>query len=146
MTQIQPTDPTTALAVPTCPNAACEPGAILLGFKAPNGRIKNLRTAMAVDDAFVAQAREVGPPEQRMRFAAPCPTKDCNNWQDGGCATITRVLEQLENTMTDIAEILPPCPIRKTCQWYSQCGASACVACDIITNDHAPVQPGQGAT
>ena len=135
MTQIQPPDPTTALAVPTCPNARCAPGAILLGFKAPDGRIRNLRTAMAVDDDFVAQAREIGPPEQRMRFAAPCATQNCDQWQNGGCKAIARVITQLEQASDDIADILPPCPIRKTCQWYDQCGASACVACDLITND-----------
>ena len=136
MTRVAPPDPTQSLAVPTCPNAKCTPGAILLGFKAPNGRIKNLRTAMAVDDAFVAQARDIGPPEERMRFAAPCASQNCDQWEGGGCKAIARVITQLENATGDIADLLPPCPIRKTCQWYDQCGASACAACDLITNDN----------
>lgn len=119
----------------TCPNAKCAPGAILLGFKAPDGRIMNLRTAMAVDADFVTAARKVGPPERRMRFAAPCASKGCANYKAGRCGVVDQIVGRLKDMEGPLKDTLPPCPIRTTCQWYDQCGASACMACELFVTD-----------
>lgn len=127
----------------TCPNARCRPGAILLGFKAPNGRIMNLRTAMAVDTDFVTTARQIGPPERRMRFAAQCEGDSCKQWADGRCGVIDRFFDKLDDAVDPIAETLPSCPIRATCQWYRQCGASACAACELFITDRREITTGE---
>ena len=116
----------------TCPNANCRPGAILLGFKTPEGRILHLRKAMPVDVDFVTSAKEIGPPERRMRFAGYCADQCCQKWQDGRCGVIDDLLQAAKAECTPTAEILPHCPIRDTCQWYAQCGASACMACELF--------------
>ncbi len=127
----------------TCPNAKCKPGAILLGFKTPDGRIMHLRTAMAVDTAFVAAAREIGPPERRMRFAAYCADQGCQQWENGRCAVIDDLLDATKEDSTPMAEILPHCPIRDTCQWYAQCGASACMACELFVPEKQELAGGR---
>jgi hypothetical protein len=88
----------------------------------------HLRTAMAVDTAFVASAREIGPPERRMRFAAYCADQGCEQWKNGRCTVIDDLLAATRERSPPTTDILPHCPIRDTCQWYAQCGASACMA------------------
>ncbi len=121
----------------TCPSARCEPGAALLGVKGSDGRIANLRTAMPIDAAFIDAARDAGPPEQRMRFASPCATTGCSQWTGERCGVIDRVLDHLKDATVAQRETLPACPIRGTCRWYDQSGASACYACELVVTDNS---------
>ncbi len=123
----------------TCPSARCAPGATLLGVKGPDGRVKNLRTAMPLDDAFVAQAQAHGMPEQRMRFASNCETKGCSQWTGTRCGVIDKVLGQLAALNAPLRSDLPPCPIRNTCRWFSQTGRAACSACELVITDNSHI-------
>ncbi len=121
----------------SCPSARCEPGAKLLGVKGADGRIHNLRTAMAVDDEFITTASKVGPPEQRMRFSSHCATNGCSQWTGNRCGVIDRVLTHIEGFHLPKSDGLPACPIRATCRWFDQTGAKACHACSYVVTDNA---------
>lgn len=123
----------------TCPSARCESGATLLGIKGPDGRIRHLRTALPIDDGFIAAAQEVGPPERRMRFAAPCATSGCSQWTGDRCGVIDRVLDHLATMDAPLRDTLPPCPIRGTCRWFDQTGEVACRACDLVVTDNSAI-------
>ncbi|KAB2854116.1 MAG: hypothetical protein F9K43_30195, partial [Bauldia sp.] len=56
----------------TCPSAACEPGAILLGLVDAGDRVGYLSPPLRIDEEFVSRARRGRSPEKRFRFAAPC--------------------------------------------------------------------------
>lgn len=120
----------------TCPSAPAEPGAVLLGVKGAAGRIVPVRTAMVVDEAFVHSARTHGPPEARMRFAAPCQTKGCAQWTGSQCGVIARVMAHL-GADTAAADALPPCLIRGSSRWFREKGGAACGVCDLIVTDQA---------
>ncbi len=120
----------------SCPSAPAAPGNTLLGMLGPDGRIHNLRTTMAVDDAFVARASQHGPPEARMRFAGTCVTSGCKQWTGARCGVIDRAMREIGAAGgAPAAESLPPCTIRATCRWFSQIGANACAACTLIVTD-----------
>ena len=117
----------------TCPSARCTPGATLLGVLGSDGRIRHLRTAMTVDEDFVAQARAVGPPEARFRFAAPCAQGGCRQWTGSACGVVEKVLAHLQAVAPELPRAdVPPCTIRATCRWYAQRGTAACKACDLV--------------
>lgn len=123
----------------TCPSARAAPGAILLGVKGADGRIKHMRTAMSVDAAFIESASTSGKPEARMRFGAPCQTSGCAQWTGTRCGVIDNVLEHLAVDRAPVAKTLPPCPIRATCRWYDQTGETACYACDLVVTDQSAI-------
>lgn len=117
----------------TCPSATCAPGAKLIGVVGGDGRVKHLRTPLAVDEGFVATARAQGEPEARMRFATPCASGSCGHWTGEACGLITRVLERIEAAADAApAERLPGCAIRSSCRWFSQEGRTACLSCDLV--------------
>ncbi len=117
----------------TCPSARAEPGAVLLGVIGAHGRMKPLRTAMAVDADFVARAARAGPPEARMRFANACVKGGCAQWTGLHCGVIERVLTHLGTPPAP--ETLPPCLIRATCRWFAERGGAACGVCDLVVTD-----------
>jgi hypothetical protein len=119
----------------TCPSARAEPGALLLGLVGAEGRVKPLRTAMAVDAGFIEGARESGPPEARMRFANACVKGACAQWTGHHCGVIERVLTHLGQPPAPAA--LPPCLIRATCRWFAERGAAACGVCDQVVTDNS---------
>ncbi|MGQ0565280.1 MAG: hypothetical protein ACT4OK_09440 [Gemmobacter sp.] len=120
------------MTVRTCPSAPAAPGALLLGMLGQDGRVRPLRTAMTVDEGFVATARAAGPPEARMRFASPCLEGGCKQWTGHACGVVARVLAEIAPPP---ASALPPCLIRATCRWYDERGAAACAVCDQVVTD-----------
>jgi hypothetical protein len=74
-------------------------------------------------------------PEEVFRIAAPCEGKGCQHFDGHDCRLAKRVVEQLPIA----AEQLPPCPIRRNCQWWQQEGVSACMRCpQVITDNYHP--------
>ncbi|WP_137703044.1 hypothetical protein [Marimonas lutisalis] len=121
----------------TCPSAPCAPGATLLGQMGGDGRLRYTRTAMQVDDGFVETARAHGPPEARMRFAAPCQKTGCAQWTGDGCGVVRKVLAAVEAQGGLPETPLQPCVIRADCRWFSERGATACGACQYVVTDQA---------
>lgn len=120
----------------SCPSAPAAPGARLLGFLGPDGRVHNLKSAVIVDAGFLEEASEAGPVEARMRFASRCQTGGCAQWTGSRCGVIDRALTLIEAALP-LAEgtALPPCTIRQDCRWYAQTGVRACGACSYIVTD-----------
>jgi hypothetical protein len=127
----------------TCPSAPAEPGVILLGIKGAEGRIVPMRTAMKVDREFLDAAAQAGPPEARMRFAAPCQKGACAQWTGTHCGVAARVLEHMA-AHPDLlrSDGVQPCLIRATCRWFAERGAAACQACDLVVTDQAALAEG----
>ena len=119
----------------TCPSAPCAPGATLLGTMGAKGELAYLRTALTVDADFVDTARAAGPPEARMRFAAPCREGRCAQWTGDGCGVVQKVLAAVA-AQGGLPEGDPqPCVIRGSCRWYSERGSTACAACKYVVTD-----------
>jgi len=97
--------------------------------------MKPLRTPRAVDEGFIARARETGPPEAGMRFANACVKGACAQWADHHCGVIERVLAHLGTPPAPDA--LPPCLIRATCRWFAERGGAACGVCDLVVTDNS---------
>lgn len=74
-------------------------------------------------------------PEEVFRIAAPCEEQGCQHFDGQDCRLVMRAVDQLPI----VAEILPPCAIRRSCRWWQQEGSSACFRCpQVITDNHSP--------
>ncbi|MCY7368118.1 MAG: nitrogen fixation protein [Chamaesiphon sp.] len=74
-------------------------------------------------------------PGEVLRIAAPCEEKSCQHLNGQDCRLVKRVVEDLPV----VAENLPPCAIRRHCQWWNQEGISACLRCpQVITRNYRP--------
>lgn len=114
-----------------CPSAPAAPGNTLLGVFGADGRLRHARTALPVDEGFLAAA---GPRvEARMRFAGACVEGACAQWTGRACGVVERVLAQIGDA--GAAAPLPPCTIRAECRWHHQRGAAACRACALVVTD-----------
>lgn len=122
----------------SCPSAPCAPGARLIGMRGADGRIKNLRQSLEIDQDFIARASAQGQPEARMRFSSPCVEGKCSQWTGHKCGVIENVLARLADA-SPAADKLPPCSIRGDCRWFKQRGAAACHACDLVITDQTSV-------
>ncbi|MDZ8068670.1 MAG: hypothetical protein RMY64_24065 [Nostoc sp. DedQUE08] len=70
-----------------------------------------------------------------FRTAAPCATKGCQHFDGKDCRLAMRVVENLPKVVED----LPPCSIRRDCQWWQQEGKAACMRCpQVITDNYNP--------
>lgn len=98
-----------------------------------------MRQQMPVDEGFVKEAQKHGTPEARMRFASKCQTSGCSQWTGERCGVIDKVLGHLDAIQHELDDRLPACPIRATCRWFSQTGARACAACDLVTTDQTQI-------
>ena len=116
-----------------CPSSTCHSGAILLGVVQADGTVGFLDHRRVVDDFFVKLAHEGRPPEKRFRFADTCVKSGCQQWGQGRCGVIDRVLAA--NAEYPGAAELPPCSIRTDCRWHLQWGARACGVCPLIVTD-----------
>jgi hypothetical protein len=133
-------DPTGPSVARTCPSAPAQPGATLLGMVGADGRVHHLRTALVVDEDFIARARRQGPPEARMRFAHTCVEGKCQQWTGHSCGVAEMVLQHLAVIgHPDAGTGLPACTIRATCRWYDQSGTDACRACSFVVTDSGPI-------
>lgn len=105
-----------------------------------DGRIRNLKSAITVDQGFLDAAAEAGPVEARMRFSGRCQTGNCAQWTGSRCGVIDRALRHIEAALPQLAAppqtlALPPCTIRQDCRWFDQVGPKACGTCAYIVTD-----------
>jgi hypothetical protein len=118
----------------SCPSGLCQDGALLLGVMTSSGRLAYVQPPTRIDAAFVARAKAMGRPEARFRFSAPCIEGRCPQWTGARCAVVDMVLDTPEGVAAP-SSTLPACAIRRTCRWYAQRGAAACMACPWIVAD-----------
>lgn len=132
---MQPGNASTAAGTPQalCPSAICTPGAILLGVVQADGSVAYLDHRRVVDEFFVKLAREGRSPERRFRFADRCVKSACQQWANGRCGVVDRVLAA--NSNFGDGQDLPPCTIRGDCRWHMQWGRKACNVCPLIVTD-----------
>jgi hypothetical protein len=114
---------------PLCPSAPLTSKAQLFGVVTGGGQIAYLDKAVVVDARFIEDANLGREPERRFRFAAPCASVGCSNWNNG-CTLPERVASDL-GTMDEDREV-PECSIRTRCVWYRQSGALACRVCRFV--------------
>ena len=114
-----------------CPSAPYYEGSQLLGVVNERGGVTLVNEPMPLTPAFAKSAAEVGPPEERFRFVNRCLQKGCQQWSDGACGVIKRVLDRMP-TPESVAS-LPQCAIRPQCRWFGQEGADACKVCPEVT-------------
>jgi hypothetical protein len=124
----------------TCPSAACEEGAVLLGIVGRDGVVAYLKPAMPIDADFVREARRGRLPEMRFRFAQGCVENRCVQWTGCRCGLIDKALVSSDGArVANISQgSLPNCAVRATCRWYAQAAARACAVCPFIIHsfDH----------
>jgi hypothetical protein len=116
-----------------CPSSTCTDGSYLLGIVKKNGEVAIASGKIKVDSEFVRIAKLGRKPEKRFRFANNCVTTKCEQWQQGRCSVIDKVIDTL--SPKEIPEELPKCSIRADCRWYKQCGGRACVVCPEVITD-----------
>jgi hypothetical protein len=115
-----------------CPSYQCRSGATLLGIVGADGRVVFAPQRLAIDDEFVAIAREGRAPERRFRFAGACAQGACSQWRTDRCGVIESVLQAAP---VEFGEELPQCSIRSECRWYSQEGSKACFVCPLVITE-----------
>jgi hypothetical protein len=120
-----------------CPSAQPQlSGSMLLALveKSSDGaRVSYLERPVKVTDGTVL-AFTAGPTHATslFRFAAPCATSGCRNWEGSSCRVAQRMVQILPATANE----LPNCKLRPRCRWYDQEGAAACQRCpQAITDD-----------
>ncbi len=123
----------------SCPSSVAQVGAILLGVINDNGSVGYLETPVEIDEDFLTTAGENAALERRFRFSSKCVKSGCEQWHDGKCGVIERMID-LNPDWHEHNPSLPSCSIRPTCRWYSQEGAKACSHCPhVVTNSLSPV-------
>lgn len=90
-----------------------------------------LKQVQPVTEALIAKVQPVTPAEV-FRTASACETKSCQHFDGSNCRLATRVAAQLPAVVTQ----LPPCAIRRDCQWWQQEGSAACFRCPQVITDH----------
>lgn len=126
----------TAAARLQCPSGRAVAGAKLIGVVTSDVSVDILPHAIDVDEAFLTNARSIGEPDARFRFANTCVMNGCNKWADGGCGLVRRRIASAQQK----AELLPACPIRHECRWFTQEGADACEICSQVVRQVKPVK------
>ncbi len=117
----------------TCPSSSIKLGASLIGALNNEGSIGFISNAVTVDEEMLKMLKQVAEPERKFRFSNTCIEKGCNQWQNGGCSVIVKVMHQNDDFVVDAN--LPDCSIRESCRWFYQDGSKACGFCPhIITN------------
>jgi hypothetical protein len=119
-----------------CPSSKCEEGAILLGIVQQDGHVGFVNQRLYINKEFVEVARTGRSPEKRFRFGNKCMSAACEQWSDGHCT----VMERIMNVNGSVREpsCLPSCSIRPQCRWYQQHGGRACAICPFIITDSSP--------
>lgn len=118
----------------SCPSSVAQPGAVLLGSINSDGTVGFIETPITVDAAFIAEAGEDTKLEQSFRFSSKCVKNGCQQWKDGNCSIIKKVMA-IDPEWHLHHPHLPACSIRETCRWYAQEGAKACSYCVYVTTD-----------
>ena len=113
--------------------STCSPGALLLGVIQADGTVAFLPQQRVVDDFLVKLAHEGRAPEKRFRFADTCVKSGCQQWGNGRCGVIDRILAA--NSTYPASAELPACSIRSDCRWHLQWGKQACGICPLVITD-----------
>lgn len=71
-------------------------------------------------------------PTEIFRIAATCIENGCEHFDGNNCRLTTRIIDELPK----VTEQIPACPIRSTCRWWHQEGASACQRCQQVVRDN----------
>lgn len=111
-----------------CPSSEPKVGAELLGVVLGEGKAAILPSTIPLDHTFFAKGAEVGPLDERFKFANRCAKNGCDKWTGERCGLIDKLVE----TDRRRAEAPEQCSIRTSCRWYSQHGRAACEICPTI--------------
>lgn len=115
----------------TCPSASPEMENVqVLGVMEPGEdgqRLSYLNSNVPLSDEILQSTGDV-PPTKVFRLAGDCMNGACKHFSGGKCGLAVRMPDVLEATV----DHLPPCVIRKTCRWYDEAGARACLRCSQV--------------
>jgi hypothetical protein len=106
---------------------------VLVGVVLSDGRVAFAADRIEVDAEFVEVARRGRVPEKRFRFASPCLRGGCEQWAEGQCGVIGRVMA--DTRRDNLQRVLPACSIRSNCRWFEQEAAAACAVCPLVITD-----------
>jgi len=112
------------MGVPTCPNSIPADGAVVLGLVRERSLVflaKPIRlngVALGKDDC-----------KEKIRLAAPCRTKACENWDGAICQVPLRAIKAKFHKHNDSSN----CSIRSSCVWFFQNQLDACKVCPSVT-------------
>ncbi|HVW12988.1 MAG TPA: hypothetical protein VHB54_04150 [Mucilaginibacter sp.] len=122
----------------SCPSSTCHSGAQLLGVVGDDRKVHMLNTPIPVDDVLAQKIQADGDAEKKFRFAGKCAKCGCAQWTGTSCGVMDE-LAMANHLLEVIEQNLPECVIRKTCRWYSQEGAKACMICPyVVTQSERP--------
>lgn len=121
-----------------CPSARPElADSVVFGVvsgKVAEPSVAYLKQPQPVTDELTTLSSPVTPTEI-FRAAAPCAESGCQHFDGKNCRLAMRIVEQLPA----VVEELPPCSIRRNCQWWQQEGKAACMRCpQVITDNYNP--------
>lgn len=123
-----------------CPSAQPEMrNALVLGVVLPaetGNRVAYLNDTLPVTDAVLASAAPA-PSTQVFRFSAVCEERKCVHFDGVECNLASRIVRGLPAVVFK----LPPCTIRRTCRWFAQEGAAACLRCPQIVTSGSEREP-----
>lgn len=124
----------------SCPSAQPEmPGAQVLGVvsvAAEGPRVAYVAGTVPVTRDLLGKAGDL-PPTRVMRFASRCEASRCAHFDGADCRLAQRIVAQLQ----PVVDALPPCAIRRSCRWYAQEGAAACVRCPQVVTTTSSDEP-----
>lgn len=126
--------------MPLCPSAKPETknsavfGVVVGTVDEP--RVNYFKQPQPVTDDLISVSLPVTPTEV-FRISGECAGNSCRHFDGQNCRLATRVA----NELLEVAEALPPCPIRRDCRWWQQEGKSACMRCPQIITDRYDTSP-----
>jgi hypothetical protein len=109
-------------------------GIVLGTVTAP--RVAYLEESQPVTDQLLALAAPVKPTEV-FRLAAPCAGGACQHFDGSRC----RLVRQTVRALPVVADLLPPCPIRRECRWWQEEGKEACRRCPQVATESYHMPP-----
>lgn len=126
--------------IPLCPSARPETkNSAVFGVVAgtvDEPRVNYFKQPQPVTNELTSLASPVTPTEV-FRISGECAGNGCKHFDGQNCRLATRVA----NELSVVAEVLPPCPIRRDCRWWQQEGKSACMRCPQIITDRYDSSP-----
>lgn len=98
---------------------------VITGVEEP--RVNYLKKPVPFTDELMANCGTLIPSEV-FRITAKCRANNCLHFDGTNCGVAKRIVEE----MSPVVEELPPCPIRRDCQWWQQEGKAACMRCPQV--------------
>jgi hypothetical protein len=115
----------------TCPSASPDMENVhVLGVMEPGPdgpRLSYINSRVPVTDDLLSKTGDV-PPTKVFRFSGDCMNGGCRHFEGGKCGLSLR----MPKVRTPTVDHLPPGVIRKTCRWYDEAGAEACLRCSQV--------------